>query len=345
LAKKARVWDGTAWQELASAQTDLTAYSTTAQTTAGFRNAIINGGFDIWQRGTATVSANGSYPADRWLLQVDGSGATRAVGQQTFTPGNAIAGYEPAYFLRYNQSVAGSGATFNILDQRIEDVRTYAGQVVTVSFWAKASATTTIDSSIQQVFGSGGSSEISGLSSGNITLTTSWVRYSYTGTLASISGKTIGTNSFAAFRINFPRNATFVVDIWGVQIEKGSIATPFEQRPIGTELALCQRYYYKSPYIVSPYILFNSGNVMSGTYQFPVTMRVAPPSITYYDGANTVSRISIANAGGTAQNNITPPGTLNILNSGWNFGAGGMGGTTGNNGNIMLGSYEASAEL
>jgi hypothetical protein len=130
-----------------------------------------------------------------------------------------------------------------------------------------------------------------------------------------------------------------------VSINASFIATPFEYRPIGTELSLCHRYYYKSPYIVVPYILFNQGNVMSGTYQFPVTMRVAPPSITYYDGANTVNRISIANTGGTAQNNITPPNALNIFNTGWNFGAGGMGGTTGNDGNIMLSSYEASAEL
>ena len=285
MAKKAFVYDGTQWVDIAQSTADLSNYANMITTPiSGFRNAIINGGFDIWQRGTATVSANGSYPADRWLLQVDGSGATRAVGQQTFTPGNAIAGYEPAYFLRYNQSVAGSGATFNILDQRIEDVRTYAGQVVTVSFWAKASATTTIDSSIQQVFGSGGSSEISGLSSGNITLTTSWVRYSYTGTLASISGKTIGTNSFAAFRINFPRNATFVVDIWGVQIEKGSIATPFEQRPIGTELALCQRYFSYMDFAPGAQNFIDGYNT-SGSYltlwlKLPQTMRIRPTSVT-----------------------------------------------------------------
>ncbi len=69
MAKKARVYDGTAWQELASAQTDLTAYSTTAQTTAGFRNAIINGGFDINQRAFSSqvISTSTSvYGTDRW---------------------------------------------------------------------------------------------------------------------------------------------------------------------------------------------------------------------------------------------------------------------------------------
>jgi hypothetical protein len=245
----------------------------------GFRNRIINGGFDVWQRGTSFSAAG--FTADRWLIQTDGSGATRAISQQTFTPGNAITGHESIYHLRYNQSVAGSGATFNILDQRIEDVRTLAGQPITVSFWAKAAANTTIDSSIQQSFGSGGSSEVSGLSSGTLTVTTSWQRFTYTGTLASISGKTVGANSYAAFRINFPRNATFTVDIWGVQVERGSIATPFEQRPIGMELALCQRYFIN---IVEPSATtdFNIPLVRESATQgvatifLPVTMRVRP---------------------------------------------------------------------
>lgn len=221
-----------------------TTYTPLSSPVTSFKNKVINGGFDIWQRGTSFSA--GGYTADRWLLQVDGAGATRAVSQQAFTPGNQITNYESQFFLRYNQSVAGSGATFNIIDQRIEDVRTLAGQVVTVSFWAKADSARTITSSIQQAFGTGGSAEVAGIQSGNINITTSWTRYSYTGTLASITGKTIGANSYAAFRINLPLNTTFTVDIWGVQVEKGSIATEYEQRFIGTELDLCQRYYQKS---------------------------------------------------------------------------------------------------
>lgn len=245
----------------------------------GFRNKIINGAFDVWQRGTSFSAAG--FTADRWLIQTDGSGATRAITQQTFTPGNAIAGYESIYHLRYNQSVAGTGATFNILDQRIEDVRTLAGQTITVSFWAKAAANTTIDSSIQQSFGSGGSSEVSGLSSGTFTVTTSWQRFTYTGTLASISGKTVGANSYAAFRINLPRNATFTFDIWGVQVERGTIATPFEQRPIGTELQLCQRYYERASSTSGSQEMFTSGgwdasSTFSGTWNYVTPKRVVP---------------------------------------------------------------------
>jgi hypothetical protein len=68
LAKKSRVWDGTAWQELASAQTDLTGYPALATNQFGFRNKIINGDFRINQRGYVSAAnlASGSYGFDRW---------------------------------------------------------------------------------------------------------------------------------------------------------------------------------------------------------------------------------------------------------------------------------------
>jgi hypothetical protein len=287
-------------------------YTPLSSPVTSYKNKLINGEFDIWQRGT-TFSAGG-YTADRWLLQVNGSGATRSVSQQTLTPGS-ITGYESAFFLRYNQSVAGTSATFNIIDQRIEDVRTLAGQTVTVSFWAKADSTRTITSSIQQVFGTGGSSEVAGLASGNINITTSWTRYSYTGTLSSISGKTIGTDSYAAFRINFPINATFTVDIWGVQVENGSIATEFEQRFIGDELRMCQRYYEKSYALTTNPGTINVGITVNGFSTssaqkciFPgpwkVQKRTTPSNVIVYDEAGNSNRISTLDAGGTATNNV-----------------------------------------
>jgi hypothetical protein len=170
-----------------------------------------------------------------------------------------------------------------------------------VSFWAKADSSRTITSSIQQVFGTGGSSEVAGLASGNINITTSWTRYSYTGTLASISGKTIGTDSYAAFRINFPINTTFTVDIWGVQVERGSIATEFEQRFIGTELQMCQRYFYIQNSV--GYFNGNSGNstVARGSMKYAVRMRTAP-TITVFSGtynSGTQGHVYISNTNST----------------------------------------------
>ena len=255
--------------------TELLNYTPLTSPVTSYKNKIINGGFDIWQRGT-TFSAHNSYTSDRWLLLIDGAGATRSVSQQSFTPGNPITGYEPTFFLRYNQSVAGSSATFNIIEQRIEDVRTLAGQNVTISFWAKASSSTTITSQMQQVFGTGGSSEVQSISTQTHNLTTSWTRYSYTATVASISGKTIGTNSFATFRFNFPNNSTFTVDIWGVQVEKGSTATEFEQRHITDEIRLCQRYFWRGFVAAGGGWGGSGGTVPLVCWPYPVKMRAAP---------------------------------------------------------------------
>jgi hypothetical protein len=336
------VWDGTSWVGYAPV--------------AGNRNKIINGAFNIWQRGTS-FSTSGSYASDRWLLQVDGSGATRAVGQQSFTVGNPIAGYEPKFYLRYNQSVAGTGATFNILDQRIEDVRTLAGQQVVVSFWAKADTTRTINSSIQQVFD--GSAEVAGLSSGTLTLSTSWARYSYTGTLASIAGKTIGANSYAALRFNLPLNSTFVIDIWGVQLEAGAVATPFEFEDAQVTLAKCQRYFEKSYnigttpgtastldesiglgiYTNTPAIYNRFGSGVS----FKVPKRATPTVVQYAPATGSTAAASNATSGdgSTAVGYVS---AQQVNQNGFNLAAS-VGGSTSTGYFTIFIAYTASAEL
>jgi hypothetical protein len=261
LAKKARVYDGTAWQELASAQTDLTAYSTTAQTTAGFRNAIINGDFRINQRAFTSTTTNNAYGFDRWQLVTNNGTCTYS--SQAFTVGNAISGYEPINHARMVTSGQTLAGAYSLLIQKIEDVRTFAGQTVTISFWAKAaSGTPKVVVETEQYFGTGGSPS-AGVTAyaGQATLSTSWNRYSITATVPSISGKTIGTTANTSFielnlwtsagtdfnaRTNSLGIQSTTIDFWGVQVELGSVATPFEQRPIGTELSLCQRYYEKS---------------------------------------------------------------------------------------------------
>jgi hypothetical protein len=241
-------------------------------------NYIINGAMDVWQRGASiSVTANATYTADRWIVQFNGSGATRTVSQQTFTPGAApVGGYEGTYFLRFAQSVAGSGASFNSIGQRIEDVRTLAGQTVTVSFWAKAASTITIPNmSLWQNFGTGGSSTVETQFASSLSIGTSWTRYSYTVTLPSISGKTIGTSSYLHLEMYQPVNQTFTLDLWGVQVEKGSIATPFRRNgpSIQAELAACHRYYQFHDYIVG---VGDSAGYKFGTNPLGQLLRTTP---------------------------------------------------------------------
>jgi hypothetical protein len=254
---------------------------------AAGKNRIINGDFGVWQRGTSfTNPANSSYTADRFTQYRDGTG-TIVVSQQAFTPGSApVAGYENPFFYRFNQTVAGTGGTYSVIEQRVEDVRTFAGQTATFSFWAKADSARTITPQLIQSFGSGGSLAVF-TSNSAITLTTSWARYTTTFTVPSVAGKTIGAGSYLSVNWNPPMNTTQTLDTWGWQLEAGSTATAF-QTATGTiqgELAACQRYYFR--YGGSAvYEMFGAGQTWNNTnaaiqVKSPVTMRVPPTSVDY----------------------------------------------------------------
>jgi hypothetical protein len=280
-------------------------------------NYIINGAFDIWQRGTSFSNpVSATFSSDRWRAGFDGSGVTRTVSQQAFALGSApAAGYEGEYFYRYAQTVAGTSATFsNVLEQPIEDVRTLAGQTITVSFWAKADATRTVRPIFTQFFGTGGSPSSSITTNGTLeTLTTSWARYTSTVTLPSMSGKTIGTGNNDCLILTIQSstiNATQTIDIWGVQVEAGSVATPFRRNApsIQAELAACQRYYWRVTGVGNN-ARFVEGTanattqVTTGPILTPVPMRIVPTvsftgTFVFSDGAN----ISPAFAGSAISN-------------------------------------------
>lgn len=256
---------------------------------AAGKNKIINGAFNVWQRGTSFTLTNGvaSYTADRFMVQCNFSSGSSTATQQTFTPGTApVAGYESQYYLRITNSAGGTNTE---LQQRVEDVRTFAGQTVTISFWAKASSSVTMANTIIQNFGSGGSGSVSTTGTSQ-TLTTSWARYSTTIAVPSVSGKTIGTSSYIQVYPMYYSSGTIasnVIDVWGVQLEAGSTATAF-QTATGTipgELAACQRYYFRNS-VGSAYATYGTGMSGSSTssyinVNFPVYMRTNPTSVDY----------------------------------------------------------------
>jgi hypothetical protein len=263
-------------------------YSTYA---AAGKNKIINGDFEIWQRGTSFsyTSTADSYTADRWRIQCNLSSGTSTVSRQAFTAGTApVSGYEGEYFLRVTNS---AGATNTEFQQRLEDVRLFAGQTVTISFWAKASSAVTMANTIIQNFGSGGSGSVSTTGTPQ-TLTTSWARYSTTINVPSIAGKTIGAdNNLAVYPMYYSSGtiASNVIDIWGVQLEAGSTVTAFQTATgnPASELAACQRYYYRQTSINGFYEAFGFG-MSNGTttaaliqVNLPATMRTAPTSVEY----------------------------------------------------------------
>jgi len=245
----------------------------------GRRNLIINGGFQVWQRGTS-FSGN-EYTADRWYAGL--SGATATISQQSFTVGQTDVPGEPEYYLRFNVT----GANDNVkIQQPIEDVRTAAGQTVTLSFWIKStSAPTSLTPRFQQYFGSGGSAPAVDTDGTTITgITSSWQKIERQVTIPSISGKTIGSSSYLLLQLFNPNNETFDFDIAQVQLEVGSVATPFEHRSYGEELAACQRYYWRfnSETVYNRFALGEnqSSSNSEAFVNFPVPMR-AIPSFSY----------------------------------------------------------------
>ncbi len=287
-------------------------------TQAAGKNAIINGGFDIWQRGTSFGSlTDGGFFADRWAIDFNGTGATRTVSRQEIAGAWATSS---RYFMRYAQSVAGTGGTYNWFHTRIEGVATYAGQTVTVSFMAKADASRSVDVAISQVFGGGGSSQVN-YNFGTAALTTSWQRFTYNVALTSISGKTIGTNDNLELDFKMPLNTAMTIDVGDIQLEVGSVATQFTRTggTIQGELAACQRYYWRASGAAASNVLstmgtaYNtSGVIMS--WQNPVPMRVKASSIDYSalelaDFVNAGQAVTSASADG----NSTPSNSLSVI--------------------------------
>jgi hypothetical protein len=267
---------------------------------SGMRNLIINGDFRINQRGFTSLGTGtlDSYGFDRWKI-VSSGGATWT--PQTFTPGNAIPGQEPQTFSRIVTSGQSTASSRSVLVQSIEDVRTLAGQTATFSFWAKAaSGTPKVAVEISQNFGTGGSPSGTTLNYvSQVTLSTSWVRHTVTFNVPSITGKTIGTTgntSFLSLNLWVSAGADFnartdslglqsnTFDFWGVQLEQNLQPTPFEQRPVGVELQLCQRYYYRTGGNVAADIWVSGYQPASTsiiyTYFHPVELRTTPTLAT-----------------------------------------------------------------
>jgi hypothetical protein len=261
---------------------------------AAGKNKLINGAFDVWQRGTSFSNPSGTYTADRFLVAISG-GSGGTASQQTFTPGTApVAGYEGQYYLRL---ASNAGATYLELAQRVEDVRAFAGQTITLSFWAKATTSVTFTPLLRQNFGSGGSANVDTSGSAQAIASASWTRYSLSVTLPSVSGKTIGTSSYLGVILysSAGTTASNTVEFWGVQLEAGSVATAF-QTATGTlqgELAACSRYYQVCG-AASGFGAASSATNAAIYFPFNVSMRIAPTSITFSTLTNALISPGIA---------------------------------------------------
>jgi hypothetical protein len=238
------------------------------------RQAIMNGNFDVWQRGTSAILGDlaKTFVADRWYDYTAKDGGTLPTltrSRQLHTSGDITNSF---YFTRVNTNGAGTSLGVNseaALYQQIENgVRNLCGlgKKFTVSFWARSDiANKRICPTYIQHYGTGGSPSATEYIQGTpITLTSTWTKYTATFTTNTLVGKTFGTAgddriilsmwymwgaTIGNSRVQTSVTAeTYVgsgnIDIAQVQLCSGDVALPFQPKSYEEELRACQRYCY-----------------------------------------------------------------------------------------------------
>jgi hypothetical protein len=297
-----------------------------ADNSLGFRNRIINGDMRIDQRNAgASVTPDNVYTLDRWAIE--NSQTSKLTVQQ-----NAGSVTPPAGFTNYLGVTSSSAysvlsSDYFLLTQSIEGFNTADlgfgtanAKTITISFWVRSSLTGTFGA----VINNSGQNRSYPFTY-TISSADTWEQKSVT-----ITGDTSGTwltNNGIGIRIRFGlgvgsnwngtagawtgtsnifgvTGATSVVGtngatwyVTGVQLEVGSVATPFERRPFGTELVLCKRYYDKT-FAINTAPAQNAGRSgaletvatraagasgISSYFRFSVPMRATPSTVTFYN--------------------------------------------------------------
>jgi len=213
---------------------------------AGRKNMIINGGMDVAQRGTTGTCSSDAYgqykSVDRWSLYYNGS--TVAQTEVNIPDGT-------------NSLVKAAKVTVSTtthprpwFGQRIEHgSKLLNNKTVSLSFWGRSN--TTLDAVFEFRFQDAVTNATNvvngwnGVQGYEFTLTSEWIKYEWTGVLVdtSVNNTRVIDLLIDAEPNNWSNNDW--LEVTQVQLELGSVATEFEHRSYGEELALCQRYYYR----------------------------------------------------------------------------------------------------
>jgi len=264
------------------------------------KNLLINGNFDLWQRGVGVGSVYTSvdnediYTADRWIRTMNLSPGTftgNGIEQKEFGSFQSQIPHYPKYYIDVTRPTTVSLPTNGhyAIEQRIEDVRTLANKNMTISFWAKGDQSGKVYLSLERFFG-GSSGQKDYFSVGYIDLTTSWRKYTFSKVIPIIpSSRSEGfdndgfANSYLSVAFNLAcKNGhralsggdfisnTKTLSLAQVQVEQGASPTEFEIRSPGEELELAQRYFEKSYFPhVSPGTNTSRGNGDDSPYRSP----------------------------------------------------------------------------
>jgi len=270
--------------------------------TVGFRNRIINGAMQIDQRNagaSVTPSTNGAYLLDRWQYGQNSVSGKFSVQQSSTAP----SGFNNSMIITSNSAYSVGSSDIQILGQSIEGLNcadlawgTSSAKTITVSFWVRSSLTGNFGAVIRNAddtrcypflytINAANTWEyktqtIPGDTTGTWNTNTSiGVRLAFSmGTGSTYSGPPgawAGTAYYSATggtNLTGTNGATWYVT--GVQIEVGDQATPFDWRPYGTELQLCQRYFEKISFATDAYTGTSGWAITSGAAYFGLIFSV-----------------------------------------------------------------------
>jgi hypothetical protein len=254
-------------------------------------NPILNSSFQVWQRGTSIAGATAiNYTADQWQLFRAGTTITRQVTGDTTNLPNI------QYCARVQRNSGTSGTSVVLLSQSLETLNAipYAGKTVTLSFYARkganySGASSGMGATVFTGTGTdqsyiGGFTGVATAFTGSAILTSTWQRFTFTGSIAATATEIAVNFSYEPVGT---AGANDYFEVTGVQLEVGSTASAYHsnQPTIQAELAACQRYYFRSTQNAN-LILGAYGNATSTTVAYvpvpyPVSMRVTPTALDY----------------------------------------------------------------
>lgn len=298
----------------------------------GGRNKLHNSLFRMNQRGNGPWSATGpgAYGPDRWMAGVGGSDTyTHQIAAASDAIRTQLSDEEVSVIWLNNVTGTAAAGSFSVGLQRIEGVRRLAGKQVTLSFWWGSNvANAKIGISCDQNFGTGGSPSATVQGSNLVVFTNpaNFQRDKVTFTVPSIQGKTLGTNGddytqimfwFSSGATNNGRAGTGVqtaqFNIWGVQLEEGSVMTKLEKPDLGIDRSNCQRFYQTGG--VQMFLYQAAGQTAAMNMMYPVTMRAVPTVTSNFTTQVNCSGSVVNAAGNSNYQHVTTVTALGIFNS------------------------------
>lgn len=261
------------------------------------KNGQLNSAMNVWQRGTSVsvaASTNSTYTADRYIYNV-GANQASTVSRQATADTTNLPFIQYCARVQRNVSQTGTGTTYFINNWESINSIPYAGKTVTLSFYARAGANYSATSSAltyKLVSGTGTdqNESTSGFTGATnvvnqvATLTTTWQRFSYSGTIASTATQLATEFLFTPTGVALTND---YFEITGIQVEIASSASAFMTNTptYTTELLACQRYYFRSSQ-AGTYGVHCQGFGISATQAYvtlkmPVTMRTSGGTLEY----------------------------------------------------------------